>query len=206
MRSKDVNLMEKIKAYVEEYALDNFGATPSTTDIGEQFNFSRVSAYRYLVEMDKRGMIQYKNGEIHTELIDKIDKTPRLVGALDSTVPAGSPDMLDEVHVEEYMPIPSSFVKGMNGKFYAMTVCGESMVDAGVDDGDMVIFKEGMCPGEDDIVVAFIPGEGNTLKRYCIDEDGPYLWAENEQWTDKRRNFGRNFEIRGIAIKVVKDL
>ena len=66
MRSIDRGLMEKIKAYAEEYALSNGGATPSTRDIGAAFNISHVSAYRYLRSMDELGMISYEHGEILT--------------------------------------------------------------------------------------------------------------------------------------------
>ena len=206
MRSKDKELMKKIRSYVDEYALENLGRSPSTREIGEKFKMSNVTAFRYLKEMSERGILRYEDGEIHTDLIDKFNTDMNIVGALSASVPEGSPDMVDDVFVDEYFPLPSALLHGLTGKFYMMPVCGESMVDAGVDDGDHVIFREDTDPQEGDIVVAYIEGEGNTLKRYCKDENGPFLWAENESWSEKKRMFGRMFEVRGIAVKVMKDL
>ena len=206
MRKKDTGLMKQIRAYIDEYALDNLGKAPSTREIGERFDISNVSAFRYLKAMSERDMLSYINGKIHTEIIDKFNTDLNVIGALSASVPAGSPDMVDDVFVEEYLPLPSALLHGSSGKFYMMPVNGESMVDAGVDDGDYVIFREDQFPHENDIVVAYIPGDGNTLKRYCKDENGAYLWAENESWTDDRRMFGRRFEVRGVAVKVMKDI
>ena len=54
--------------------------------------------------------------------------------------------------------------------------------------------------------MAYIDGEGNTLKRFRTDKKGAYLWAENETWSNKKRMFGRNFTVRGIAVKILKDI
>ena len=206
MRSKDKTLMERIRVYIDEYAMEHLGNAPTTRDIGAEFRMSHVTAYRYLVAMDELGMIGYHDGEIHTELLDKVNVDYSLVGAIDASVPAGTPDMVDDANVEKYIPIPSSFLRGQKGKFYSMPVHGGSMVSAGIDDGDIVIFNDNCEPAEGDIVVAYIDGEGNTLKRFCKDKKGSYLWAENESWPDKKRMFGRNFTVRGIALKIVKDL
>ena len=206
MRSKDKSLMEKIRVFVDDFAMSHLGKAPSTREIGLEFDINKATAYRYLVRMSELGMLQYTDGEIHTELIDKVNKEYSMVGAIDASVPAGAPDMVDDAYVGEYFPIPSSFLRGQKGKFYSMPVRGESMISAGIDDGDIVIFNDKCEPNEGDIVVAYIDGEGNTLKRYCTDKKGSYLWAENESWSDKKRMFGRKFTVRGIAVKVLKDL
>ena len=129
------------------------------------------------------------------------------VGTLCSTLPAGCPDMVDDAYVEEYFPIPAALVRGMNGKFYMMKISGESMIDAGVDDGDYVIFREDNTARSGDIIVAFVEGKGNTLKRLSRNDNGErFLLAENESWTDDERDFGTEFTVRGVAIKVMKDL
>lgn len=206
MRQQTREKLEKMKDFIDEFALNNLGQPPSTREIGAEFGMAHVSAYRFLQKMSDMGMIRYENGEIHTDVIDKIQGDMRITGRIDASVPAGSPDMVDDAFVEEYFPIPAALVNNLNGKFYMMAVTGVSMIDAGIEEGDYVLFREDSCPREDDIVVAYIEAEGNTLKRFCKDKRGPYLWAENESWSRKERNFGRRFEVRGVVIKVIKDV
>lgn len=205
MRSKNKGLMEQIKTYAEEYAMAHGGTTPSTRDIGAAFNISHVSAYRYLRSMDELGMIRYDHGEIRTDRIDKIEPMTNLSPSFSNAIPAGPADEVDG-YVEEYVSIPSVFTDGLGGKFYILKVTGNSMVSAGIDSGDLVIIREQMDAREGDIVAALLNHNSSTLKRLCEDEDGKYLWAENETWSDDKRFYGRNFEVQGVAIKVVKDI
>ena len=205
MRSKNKGLMEQIKTYAEEFAMAHGGTTPSTRDIGAAFNISQVSAYRYLRSMDELGMIRYDHGEIRTDRIDKIEPMTNLSPSFSNAIPAGPADEV-EGYVEEYVSIPSVFTDGLGGKFYILKVTGDSMVSAGIDSGDLVIIREQMDAREGDIVAALLNHNSSTLKRLCKDEDGKYLWAENETWSDDKRFYGRNFEVQGVAIKVVKDI
>jgi repressor LexA len=206
MRYKDSGLMEKIKEYAEMYALENGGATPTNNEIGEALSVTRVRAYRYLKAMDELGMIRYIDGRIHTERIDKIAPITDLSPSYLDAIPAGTPDEI-EAQVDEYVSIPSVFVDNQQGPFFILKVSGESMVDAGIDSGDIVIVRKGVDARPGEIVAALIHGSSSTLKRIKQDEDGDlYLWAENESWSDERRNLGRDFTVQGVAVKVVKDI
>lgn len=205
MRSKDKGLMEQIKTYAEEYAMGHGGATPSTREIGMAIGISHVSAYRYLCSMDELGLIRYEDGEIHTDRIDKIEPKTDLSPAYSNSIPAGTPDEI-EAHVDEYVSIPTMFTNGRSGNFFILKVAGESMIDAGIDDGDLVIIREQIEAHDGDVVAALVNGTGSTLKRYLVDERGPYLWAENNGWSKKERFYGRKFSVQGVAIKVVKDI
>ena len=80
------------------------------------------------------------------------------------------------------------------------------MIDAGIDSGDIVIIKEQITAREGDIIAALVNHNSSSLKRLKTDEIGPYLWAENKSWSDEERFYKRNFEVQGVAIKVVKDV
>lgn len=205
MRSRNRRLMEKIKTYTEQYAMENAGSTPSTREIGDEFSIGRVNAYRYLKAMDELGIISYQDGRIRTERIDKIAPITDMSPSYINSIPAGTPDEI-EAQVEEYVSIPSVFVGNQRGRFFLLRVAGESMVDAGIENGDLVIIREELEASPGDIVAALVGGNSSTLKRYLKDEDGAYLWAENESWTDEKRFYGRDFTIQGIAVKVVKDV
>lgn len=80
---------------------------------------------------------------------------------------------------------------------------GDSMTGAGIEDGDMVLIKkqEEAYPGQ--IVVAYVEGEGNTLKTYKEKGGKAYLHPENPKYNDIPI---RDCKIQGIAIKVIKDI
>ncbi len=205
MRSKDESLMEKIKNYVEEYALDNGGVTPSTREIGARFGISHVSAFRYLRAMSERGVIRYTNGEIHTDRLDKIELRKNLSPAFSNAIPAGPADEVEGL-VDEYVSIPSVFTGGRAGKYYILKVAGVSMMDAGIDSGDLVIIREQEDAHEGDVVAALINNCSSTLKRLKRDDEGYYLWAENNTWNDEDRFYGRQFTVQGVAVNVVKSI
>ena len=205
MRTRDTRLMERIKGYVEDYAMQNGGATPCMRNIGAAFGIHHVTAYNYLLAMDERGMIRYDHGKVHTDRIDKMTTELAFAPAYSGSIPAGTPDEI-EAHVEEYVPIPLSFVDGRSGNYFVLRVSGDSMISAGIDSGDMVIVRAQTEAHEGDIVAALTNGSGSTLKRIRRDDKGVCLWAENDTWPDQKRHFGRDFTVQGVAVKVVKDI
>ena len=78
---------------------------------------------------------------------------------------------------------------------------GESMIEAGIDDGDMVLVRKQEEARDGDIVVAYVEGEGNTLKRLLYEEDGPVLHPENKTMADIP---ARDCRIQGVAVWVFK--
>jgi len=70
MRSKDPALMGRIKAFAEEYFALH-GESPTNKAIADAMGIGRSTAYNYLVEMARRGIISYKDGIISSEIIEK---------------------------------------------------------------------------------------------------------------------------------------
>ena len=204
MRSKDRGLMERIQTFAEDYALAHHGKTPNIREIGAAVGVSHITAYRYLVEMDELGMVDYSRGEIHTELIDKIEAGRKMM-AVAVSIPCGTPDEQQEM-IEEFVSVPSIFLGNHKGEFFILRTVGDSMIDAGIDEGDYVILKKQIEARDGDIVAALVENHESTLKRFRTDEAGAYLWAENDSWNDSARRIKGTFEIQGVAIKVVKDL
>lgn len=206
MRSKDRSIMEQMKIFAEEYARNNDGETPSTAVFGKRFGMTRQSAFRYLKAMDAAGMIQYRDGQVTTDFIRKI-RPHGLRGYVfaEGSITAGTP-MEIETYAEDIFNIPPVFVDGRKGEFFVLTVKKDSMTDAGIKPGDVVLFRAQNTANKGDIVAAYIRGEGSTLKRLMYDEKGPYLWAENSSWSNERRNYGREFDVQGVAIKILKNI
>lgn len=203
MRQKNELLMLEIREYVERYALNHGGTTPSTTQIAKRFDISRAGAYRYLTAMDEKGMIEYRDGTIHTAELDKINRNWS-VGYMEG-ISAGEAYIIDGT-VSEYFIMPSMFTDNRKGEFFAVKVSGDSMKDAGISPEDVVICQKRETANIGDIIVAYIRGSGATLKRLCKDDDGVFLRAENNSWSIDDRMFGREFDVQGVAIKVIKDI
>lgn len=200
MRHKNPELMKKIKAFAEDrYA--QYGETPSTTAIADAMGVGRSTAYYYLVEMARRGMISYENGVISTERIRKL--TPEVNhAALVGSIPCGLPDEREEL-VEEYIPLPVS-VFG-SGDFYVLRASGDSMIDAEISSGDLVVIEKRQSAEIGDIIVALTDEHQSTLKRLCFDEKQGryYLHPENADFEDI---YVSSLSIQGVARHIIKSL
>ncbi len=200
MRSKNPELMKKIKTFVESYYRE-YGRTPSIKPIAEAMGIGRSTAYYYLVEMAERGMITYENGEISSENIRKL--TPEVNhAALVGSIPCGEPDER-EAMVEEYIPLPVS-VFG-NSDYYVLRASGDSMTDAQINSGDLVVIEKTSRANIGDIVVALTDERQNTLKRLCYDKRKScyYLHPEN---TDYEDIYVSSLSIQGVARHIIKAL
>ena len=135
MRSKNPALMERIKNFAEEYCMGHLGKTPSTREIARHVGVSNVTVHRYIHAMKEQGMISYEDGEIITEKTRKFS-TDQIGMPIAGCIPCGLPEANEE-YIDEYVFLPQTFLG--NGEFFILRASGESMVDAGIDDGDMVL-------------------------------------------------------------------
>ena len=110
--------------------------------------------------------------------------------------------------VQGYLPINKKMLGG--GEFFALIAEGNSMVNVGVSDGDLVVVRKQDFADEGQIVVALVPdengsGETATLKRYYVAHarNKVRLHPENDEMTDF---YVDNIKILGVAKSVVKQL
>lgn len=200
MRSKDPELMKKMKRFAEGYFRE-YGETPSNKTIADAMGIGRSTVYSYLVAMAQRGMISYENGVISTEKIRKL--TPEVnQAALVGSIPCGEPDER-EAMVEEYIPLPVS-VFG-SGDFYVLRASGDSMVDAQINSGDLVVIEKTSTANVGDIVVALTDDRLSTLKRLCFDgqKGRYYLHPENVNYEDI---YVSSLVVQGVARHIIKAL
>ncbi|MBQ6399893.1 MAG: hypothetical protein IJI21_07220 [Clostridia bacterium] len=204
MRTKNRELMEQIKRFIEEYAIDSGGETPTMREIGEKLGVSHVLVIRYLREMDELGMIYYRDGKPMTERIRQMQEK----GFVCEFYPEGSaagPGLYNEGRVELCFSLPPILVDGRQGHYCMVPIQGESMIEAGIEDGDMVICRKQETANIGDIVLAWIEGEGNTVKRLSRDSRGrECLMAENK--SDRRQNYGTDFQVQGVVVKILRDV
>ena len=121
--------------------------------------------------------------------------------AIVGSIPCGSPQY-EEEHIEAYVSLPESIFG--SGEFYILRASGNSMIEAGIDDGDLVVIKKQKTANEGDIVVALVDNQ-NTLKRYYIDRKKRCvrLHPENSSMKDI---YVKECIIQGVAHHVIKAL
>lgn len=197
MRSKDPEIMKRIVDFVEAYHLD-YNSSPSLRVIADGVGIGSTTVYRYLMEMNGRGMICYDGKTIRNEKIDKSQRGT-IRAAVIGRIACGIPNLAEQ-HVEGYVNLPESLFG--QGNFYILRASGCSMTEAGIDDGDLVVIREQNTAEDGQIVVALVDDEA-TLKRFFHEGDRIRLHPENPQMKDI---FVTDCRIQGVAVKVIHDL
>ena len=199
MRHKDPELMQRIYDFVEDCYFSE-GRFPSTTEIGENVGVCRATAYNYLVAMDRIGMIEYDGKTVTTEKIRKTSCINRGIGVFDAAIPCGELEAVD-ADVSEYVDLPTSIFG--NGDLFVLRTKGESMIDAGIAPGDLVVVERQENAAIGDIVVALGDETGSSLKRLQKKGKKYILHPENEKMEDI---VVKELKIQGVARFVIKKL
>lgn len=201
MRSKSKALMLEIRDFAEQFTLDN-SRTPSTAEIGEALGISKATAFNYLKEMDQLGIVKYENGVLRTRVTDKMNNLTVNI-PIAGVIPCGPPEEQIE-NTDEYITLPKALLG--EGEFFILKASGDSMEDAGISDGDLVIVRKQQVANVGDIVAALVDG-GSTLKRLKQDNTtGKYLLMPENRKKKYAPIEGSDGSIQGVAIKVLKDL
>src|SRR5438094_8747726 len=140
------------------------GYAPSIPEIGRQFKIASTNGVSdHLKALEKKGYIR-RVGKRAIEVLSALGK-PVLSPVRDipivGRIPAGKP-LLSEENTEGFLTIGNDI---SSGKMFALQVKGDSMIDAGILDGDRVLVKQQATAENGDIVCAMINGE-TTLKRF----------------------------------------
>ena len=159
------------------------GAPPTIREIMQVFDINSTNGVRTtLAALEKKGHIRrHARLSRGIELVDYVE--PETLSAdmrevpLIGRVAAGAP-ILATQNIESTLNIDKSLVPA-SGAIFALRVHGESMRNAGILDGDVVLARQQENAERGDIVVALI-GEEATVKRYSPDSDGIRLLPEND--------------------------
>ncbi|MCZ8237127.1 MAG: transcriptional repressor LexA [Leptospiraceae bacterium] len=156
------------------------GMPPTIREIGDEFQITAKGAYDHLKAIEKKGFIKtHKNQSRAIELTrnDALDSLPSQAITIPvlGRVAAGMP-ILAEENVESYIPVPDRLAK-KPGTF-ALKVVGDSMIDAGINDGDLAIIQKKETARNGEIVVALLDDEA-TLKVFYKESDHIRLEPRN---------------------------
>jgi len=178
------------------------GASPSFREIQEHLGVSSLSTVHYHVnkliergELVNRGGHHGKRGlEIVTDEESGVRELP-----LSGRIAAGVP--IEAVEDVETVDVPGRFYHPDN---YVLQVVGDSMIEDGVLDGDLVVVRRTRTAENREMVVALLDGEA-TLKRYVREGSRVELHPANPEYPVLRVDSGQEFEIQGKAVGVIRE-
>ena len=197
MRSKDKALMAAIEKFVCDFT-DKTGISPTMQEVADGVGSSKATVQRYIAQLCEDGVLDYSGYRTMTSTKTKMQavRVPVL-----GTIACGIPKYAEE-NIEEYVRLPVALFG--QGNFFILRAYGDSMVEAGIDDGDLVLIRQQSTADEGQIVVALIEDEA-TLKRFYPEPENGIIRLHPENHT-MEDIIVENCIIQGVAVKVLKDL
>jgi repressor LexA len=177
---------QEIFEFIRKYSA-KYGYPPTVRDIGKAVGLASSSTvHAHLANLEKIGLLRRDPSKPRAiELLDRavgtaVESVRGIVRGeglpLLGSVAAGQP-ILAEENIEEYISVPE-MAGGADGG-YLLRVRGDSMKDAGILEGDLVVVRPQETAQDGDIVVALL-GEEATVKRYFLESDHVRLQPEND--------------------------
>ncbi|PYZ98107.1 repressor LexA [Alteribacter lacisalsi] len=175
------DILEYIKDEVKKK-----GYPPSVREIGEAVGLASSSTvHGHLSRLEKKGLIRRDPTKPRAIEVTELEEETPVPHATESSsvyvpvigkVTAGSPITAIE-NIEEYVPLPSRMVQ--DEKSFILEIQGDSMIEAGIFDGDMVVVRQQQSANNGDIVVAMTEDDEATVKRFFKEKDHVRLQPEN---------------------------
>ena len=190
---RDIHLAEKIRLLRLFWRQER--RAPTYAEMLDLFGYkSKNAVFGLLRKLEEAGYVaKDANGRI--ALLSKLTGTVRILGS----IAAGFP-VQEEEQEAEAITLDEYLVKNPD-QTYMLTVRGDSMIDAGIMPGDIVLVEKGPKPNQNDIVVARVDEEW-TLKYYVRDAAGVRLEPANPKYKFIRPL--RSLEIGGIVRAVIR--
>lgn len=183
LTDKQRQILEIIRTHIEQR-----GHAPTVREIGKEVNLSSsCTVKKHLDSLEAKGFLRrdrYKRGLDLMENGERLSMGRSVSVPLLGRVAGGAPIIVDAQQSPEMLPIPVSLLRrGDQGgrDLFALEVYGNSMRDAGIADGDIVVARRQSSAEDRDIVVALL-GEETTVKTFYREAAGIRLQPENPDY------------------------
>jgi repressor LexA len=190
----DPNLTDRqreILDYIREYHGEN-EYFPSLREIAGNFKLSIGTVQTHLDYLKRKGALDWDKGK------------PRALRIADSYKPEDPQQQYERdlaAILEDTLTLPRTFVRYQQGEVFGLKVKGDSMIGAGILEGDLVMVRQQRTALEGDIVVALL-GEEATVKYFQRRDDGIFLISANPAYPP--RKVGEDFSILGKVISLLR--
>jgi len=187
-----------VKAFIRDH-----GMPPTVREIGRAFGIDSSSVFYLLKQLERKGYLERGDLGARSLIVKGSKPMPRnctdvrVIGR----IAAGRPIEAIE-HYSKTLHVSSNVLRGHSG--YVLKVVGDSMIDAGILDGDYVIVRKQDTAEDGDIIVALI-GDEATLKRFYRERGGVRLEPANLRMKPIHVKSG-DFKIQGRVVAIHREL
>ena len=203
-KDTSISLKQQQILYFKQSAIKAKGYPPSVRENGEAVGLKSPSTvHMHLNKLEQLGAIRReseKNRAIDVVGSSTLRNAPMTMVPLVGRVTAGQPILATE-NIEDSYPFPADLV-GQEDVFM-LKVDGESMIQAGIFDGDYLIVRDQDSARNGDIVVALVDGEEATVKRFFHEKDRVRLQPENDRMDPI---YSRDVAVLGKVIGVYRKM
>jgi repressor LexA len=199
---------EQILGFIRDFQR-NYKRPPAVREIGDGVGLSSpCTVYRHLETLERRGFIKRDRGKARSIEIMDADFSPSDMVSVPllGRIAAGQPLLADE-EVTEHVSVAADLLG--RGEHFALKVKGDSMIEDGILDGDLVIVKRQQTAHDNDIVVALTPHVdlgAATLKRFFHEGDRVRLQPANRDMEPIYLAAGDELQILGKAVLTMRSL
>lgn len=198
---------QEVVEFIENY-MDTNGFSPSVRDIADNFGFSPKAAYDHMTALKKKGIIKTAdNLPRGLALVKRSTNSENLVFRIPlvGTTAAGAP-ILSEENYDGYVSIPQSLLsRGDSDNLYALRVRGDSMIEDGINDGDLAIMLKTKTADNGDIVAASIGDDEEysiTLKHFYKTADRYELRPANSAY---KSLISTHCDVHGKLLMIIRN-
>ena len=201
MQKKNDERKLEVYNFINDF-IKEYGVCPSYDEIASSIGCAKSTLFKYMKRLEEEGYIERsgRNQVVTVENSNSIDRVP-VIGS----VACGKPKLAIE-DIQGYLPINIDWLG--RGEYFGLVADGDSMINIGINDGDIVIVRKQSTAENGQVVVALIPDEYGgemtaTLKRFYKERGRYRLQPENDTMKDI---YVKRLEILGIAVKTISDV
>lgn len=196
MRTLNKRILDDTKEYIDTFQKER-GLSPSFREIMKALKFSSLSmVQKYVIALEREGKIERTNiGNISTPC--KLKKQGTTMALLVGDIACGDPTE-EESNIEGSYELPNAIFGG--GELFMLHAKGESMINAGIEEGDLLVIRKQNTAEDGEIVVALTDGK-NTLKRIYHRSGQVILHPENPKLKDI---VVKDCAVQGVLVSCIK--
>jgi len=190
-------ILDFFREYSEEHEI-----SPTLEEVAQHFGVNKVTIFGHVSELERKGVLARaaKGVSRGLQIVEPSDGAPSgaaptvsILGRIAAGAPIEALEAPEELELSELLP--------RDRDVFALRVQGQSMIEDGIHDGDLVLVESRSDAADGEVVVAILPDEEATLKRIYREPDGFRLEPANSTMEPIH---APEVEVRGVVIGVVR--